>query len=77
MRETRAPRIAPRARFWFAFYAFLADFQGGPRTRWPERLAYNSGGLHSILLPNPMVAVAAHTPCLYSCVWESGVYNPL
>ena len=28
-RETNALRIAPRVRFWFVFYALLADFQGG------------------------------------------------
>ena len=32
-------------------------------TRWPKGLAYNNGGLHSILLTNVMVVVAAHTPC--------------
>ena len=26
-RETNALRVAPRARFWFVFYKFLADFQ--------------------------------------------------
>ena len=59
-RETKAPRtprIAPRALFWFAFYAFLADFQGG-RDAVAKGTAYNN-----YLLTNVMGVVAAHNPC--------------
>ena len=39
------------------------QFFGMARTRWLQGFTYNNGSLHSILLVNIMVVVAAHTPC--------------